>query len=242
MYRRQGVFLILVFFVVAFGHSQKVNEEKSAYYVGEGGKLYWRKSAPVYLFVSEKPDQVQHRMKSGSTTEYADPFYLDTEGINYIRTKEAVDPSTRKAIAGTEVLFEVYADSESPVSPLEYENVSKYQADGITYYKAGLEISVNSADALSGVSELYAGVNTEESPLYDESFVFNTGKAYTLSYYAEDNVGNIEDKHSISFTIDPQPPFSDLNINGITEENVVSKGSKLYLYYFPSRLASDLRN
>ena len=228
MDRRPLVFIFLATcFFQSFG--QSVNESKSAYYVNDDGRLFWRKSAPLYLFASEEADRLQHQLKSAATQEHTNPFYLDTEGRNYIRSSNAVDPETKKSVPGQEVLFEIYADSKPPVTSAQLENVFKHQsADGLTYYKSGLEISVSSIDELSGVGELFTGLDNRAMALYTTTFSFTEGREHSIRFNAEDNVGNVEDVKSLVFTIDPDPPFTDLNINGITDDNVVSKSSRLY--------------
>jgi len=223
--------LVFIFFIALSFHNsaQTVNESKSAYYVNEEGRLFWRKSAPLYLFASEDADRLQHRLKSKSSEAYTNPFYLDTEGRNYIRTSNAVDQETRKSVPGKEVLFEIYADSKPPISKAELAKVFKHQSDdGKIYYKSGLEISVSSNDELSGVGELFAGLDDGAMSLYKTTFSFTEGREHKVAFNAEDNVGNVESVQSLVFTIDPDAPFTDLNINGITDDNVVSKGSKLY--------------
>ncbi len=204
-------------------------QKKPVYHVDADGKFYWKKDVPVYLFISEEPDQIQKRLESTNTGEYANPLYLDTEGVNFIRTSNAVDPKTKEPVPGVEILFEIYADSEPPITLPGYENVSAFENEGVQYYQAGLEVSFTSSDALSGVKTLFAGVNTNNVPAYAGAFEFSTAGNYLVRYFSEDNVGNVEDVNLVSFTIDPTPPFSDLNINGITEDKVVATSSKMYL-------------
>ena len=75
-------------------------------------RLYWNKHLPVYLYLSPNPNGADaHLLKSESMPRYATPFYFDTEGRNFMRTRWAVDPDTKKAIVPQkEVLWEVYAD------------------------------------------------------------------------------------------------------------------------------------
>ncbi len=215
--------------VALFFFYTAMSQQQPAHHIGDDGKLYWRKNAPAYLFIAEEPDGERQRLKSEKTPAYADPFYFDTEGVNYVRTKEAVDPETREPIPGTEVLFEVYADGLPPVTSASYENVSRYQSPEKIFYKAGLQVTFSAEDQLSGIDALYAGVNVSATPQYSGPYTFNNAGDYQVDFFAEDNVGNREEKQQIAFTIDPTPPFSDLNINGITEDNVISQGSKIYL-------------
>lgn len=203
-------------------------QNRPTHFTDSTGALYWRKSTPVYLFVSDAPDGDKERLKSKATAQYADPFYLDTEGVNYIRSRNAVDPETKRVIPDSEVMFEIYADGIAPVTSVSYENVNKFQGD-LLYYKAGVNVSLEAKDQLSGVRKLEYAINDGKYTPYQKPLTFQDPGVYKVEYYSEDEVGNVEDKKSISFVVDPTPPYSDLTINGITEDEVISTGSKLYI-------------
>ena len=65
------------------------------------GNTYVQKSLPLYLKFSTSPTGQNYDLKSKATPKYADPMYLDTEGINYVRSKWAVDPATGKTVRPT---------------------------------------------------------------------------------------------------------------------------------------------
>lgn len=203
--------------------------QKPTHHTDSTGNLYWRKATPVYLFISDNPDGPQERLKSQATPEYADPFYLDTEGVNYIRSRNAVDPETGRVIPDTEVLFEIYADGLPPITSTSYEQVDKYANDGTTYYKAGLRIGLQAKDQLSGVRKLLYKINDGAFAPYSAPISFAKAGVYTLAYSSEDMVGNVETTQTVTFTIDPTPPYSDLTVNGITEDMVISLGTKMYI-------------
>lgn len=209
-------------------------QDKPTNYTDSTGNLYWRKSTPLYLFVSDKPDGDKKRLKSKATEKYADPLYLDTEGINYIRTRNAVDSETKKVMVDTEVLFEVYADGLAPKSEINYENVSKHRTSEALYYQNGLSIVLSAKDQMSGVRKLSYAINGEAFKPYQKSLAFQKQGEYTLRVNSEDNVGNVEKIQSVNFIIDNQPPYSEINVNGITEKQVVSTGSKMYLIAYDS--------
>ena len=72
----------------------KPNFEKRVYL--NDGNTYVQKQMPLYLKFSTEPDGKNYELKSKSTPEYADPMYLDTEGVNYIRSRWAVDKNSKK--------------------------------------------------------------------------------------------------------------------------------------------------
>lgn len=207
-------------------------QQEPNHIVDSTGAIYWRKSTPVYLFVSDSPTgESKERLKSERTPEYAERFYLDTEGVNYIRSREAVDPKTMRVIPDSEVMFEIYADGIAPTTKATFDYQSRYR-DKTTYYGNKVTISLDAIDNLTGVSRLIYSLNGEEKE-YVEPIEVNIREA-ELEYYAIDKVGNIEEKHTTSFIVDMDKPFSDLTVNGITEDGVISLSSKLYLQAYDS--------
>lgn len=226
------LFLGLFVFVFSFSYAQ---EDRPTHHTDSTGQLYWRKSTPVYLFVSDKPEGTDNsRLKSQTTAKYADPFYLDTEGVNYVRTREAVDPITMKAVPNLEVMFEIYADGTPPISKMAFGNVNKYRGGDAVYYKDGITVTLSTEDALSGVRKLNYSLNESEYAAYDTAFVFSDAGSYVLSFFAEDRVGNVEEEQSISFVVDNQSPITKLNVNSITDDKVISAASKMYLISYDS--------
>ena len=58
------------------------------------GNIYVQKQMPLYLKFSVEPDGENYNFHSKGTPDFADPMYLDTEGINFIRSKWAVNKDT----------------------------------------------------------------------------------------------------------------------------------------------------
>ena len=83
-------------------------------YVDEAGRTYWNKKLPIYVRLSTSPDDTGHLLKSEKSKQYVDPYFLDTEGINYIRSSWAVDKKSGQTVMPKmDVYWEVYADGES---------------------------------------------------------------------------------------------------------------------------------
>ena len=113
------------------------------------GNTYVQKELPMYLKFSTEPNGQTYDLKSKATAEYADPMYLDTEGINYIRSKWAVDKNTKQtANPQQEVLFEVYADGLAPVTTSKFSGAPVYKKDKI-YYGKGLKVDLTSTDGVT---------------------------------------------------------------------------------------------
>ena len=69
-------------------HDQKM-------YVSDKSHVYVKKDKKVYLWISNSADPNSKKemlVTSGQAAEY---FYLDTEGLNTIRSPWAVDPNTQ---------------------------------------------------------------------------------------------------------------------------------------------------
>lgn len=202
--------------------------QEPTHFVDSTGALYWKKSQPVYLFVADAPTgEDPQRLTSKATPQYAEPFYLDTEGVNFIRSREAVDPKTMRPVPDTEVKFEIYADGIPPVSKLDIAYDTRYGSNQV-FYGGVVTISLSSRDNLTGLSRLMYSINGEEPVEYVEPVALND-REITFQYYGIDKVGNIEEPKTQHFYIDTDIPYSDLNVNGITEDNVIALTSKLYI-------------
>ncbi len=223
--------LILLNVVILKGQTVIVPEKKS--YEDEKGLLYWNKTEPVYIHLSSSPNEKGHLLKSKIHKKYTNPFYFDTEGINYIRTRYAVDTATRKIVSPhIEVLLEVYADGKAPVSSIKYVDAKKYKMNGMVYFGKGLKIRLNAKDAGSGVDKIYYSLNNSEYKVYDDEIVINSENGnIQFSYYAVDKVGNIETvKRKNNLLVDTKAPETFHNITGFDrEKSIVSLNSKLYL-------------
>ncbi len=212
--------------------TQIIPEKKS--YEDSTGLLYWNKEVPVYLRLSSTPDEKGNLLKSKIHAQYTNPFYFDTEGINYMRTRYAVDTATRKTVnPHIEILWEVYADGKAPVSHIYLKGAPKYVLNGKTYYGKGLQISITSKDAGSGVENIFYSVNSKPYQKYKNEIILNSNDdVCEIKYYATDKVGNIEDvnKNKVEFFIDEDAPETFHNITNIDlERNIIALNTKIYL-------------
>ncbi len=225
-----GFFLITTFSM--FAQTPVTPDKKS--YEDSTGLLYWNKDVPVYLHLSSTPDGQGNLLKSKIHAKYTNPFYFDTEGINYMRTRYAVDTATKKTVnPQIEILWEVYADGKAPVSKIHFHGAKKYRIGDKTYYGKGLHISVSSKDAGSGVENIYSSMNSEPYQKYEKEITPNPNDAVCeLKYYAVDRVGNAEDvkKNIVKFYIDEDAPETFHNITNIDlEKSIIALNTKIYL-------------
>ncbi len=200
-------------------------------YTDDEGNLYWPKSKPMYLFIADNPSgENSVKLNSKHSEKYVNPLYLDSEGPNYIRTRYAVDPKTKKVTnPKIEVLFKIYADGIAPSSTLALKNANNYTYEEKTYYSKNLRVRISAKDTYSGVNANYYAINSNKFSTYTSEVNIDREGDYDFKYYSTDNVGNAETLHTISFTVDLTSPQTYHNITGITKDSVISSSTKIYL-------------
>lgn len=187
----------------------------------QDGKYFVQKSLPVYLSFSTTPDGKDYPLKSEANPKDANPMYLDTEGVNYIRSKWAVDPSTGKTIyPQREVMMEMYADGLAPKTSLTFTGAPRYNNGSTTFFGKGLSFGLTAKDWVSGVFETQYSLSGAFGKYSNSVSVANEG-ANTVYYFSADNVGNAEKTRSNSFTVDLTPPSSTHTIVGIVHNNTI---------------------
>ncbi len=210
--------------------SQEVKKHDKKSYKDKTGKLYWNKEMPVYIRLASSPSDTGQLLKSSKSQKYTEPYYFDTEGDNTIRTRWAIDPVTGKQVSPkTEVIWDVYADSKSPISFPGYLNVKPYNIGQRKYFGNNLSVSIAANDKLSGVEKTYYSINSEPYKEYTDEFKIPKEGDYVLKYYSVDNVGNIEDPKQDEFSIDATPPTADYVLSGGTYNNIFSVHTKVML-------------
>lgn len=224
-------FVFLALTIVSGTYAQQPLNHPYKMYRSPDNKLYIQKSLPVYLFISTQPDAKSdlNRLESDSTQQFVNPMYLDTEGYNTFRSPSAVNPKTRQTYYPlTDVVFEVYADSRSPKTHLNYNAAQKY-FNGIQWYVGKVTLELNSTDAHAGVEQTLFSIDSAGYKKYTEPFVLDQEKKYTLDYYAVDNVGNAEKPTHITFNVDLSAPKTELVFDGEKYEQVISGRTKIKL-------------
>lgn len=195
------------------------------------GNIYVQKQLPLYLKFSTTPEGKNFDLKSKSTSEFADPMYLDTEGINYIRSKWAVDPNTKRTVQPQrEIMYEIYADGLPPVSSSTFSGAPKYRAGGNIYYGKGLKVDIKSRDGVSGVASIHKALDAGSWSDYSGTISVDNEGSHNLYYYAHDNVGNEESARSRKFIVDITAPSSSDEITGIVHNsNIIAPSTKFKL-------------
>ena len=209
-------------------------------FVGEDGNIYWNKSLPVYISLSSSPDDGQGHVMKRDPEENVKPYYFDTEGTNWIRTRWAVDEQSGKPIyPKTEVLWPVKADGLAPVTKAEFTADGKYVAGEKTYFSGDLKVSLTAKDAVSGTEGIYYSTGSEYQ-LYEGPVSIDAEREWDLTFYAVDKVGNAEpindgkslagsNGNNFSFIVDKTPPVTSYAISGPNTENIISPSGSIKL-------------
>lgn len=196
------------------------------------GRLYWNKNKPVYLFLAPSPSgENSTLLKSQRTPQYACPFYLDTEGINFMRTHWAVDTASRQTILPKrEILWEVYADGLPPATKASMLGKNVKLKDSWTLGHDG-RIELKASDAGCGVANIFYSLDGKTWERYLDPIAIRNETLSTLRYYAVDHVGNREDEKGINLQSDLTPPSSRCVVVGpfLSSNNTISATSVLHL-------------
>lgn len=214
------------------GNSSVTGQEQPYWRDTVTGRLYWNKNKPLYLFLSPTPDAAAGElMQSQRMPQYACPFYLDTEGINFLRTRWAVDTATKRPISPQrEILWEVYADGLPPTTRTVVVGKSTKQNTGWKLGDGG-GVELTSTDAGCGVADIYYSLDGATWERYSGVIHLSEESLFTLRYYAVDHVGNREQERSIDLQADLTPPSSRCVVTGafLESSGTVSTSSVLHL-------------
>lgn len=206
-----------------------VPEHEKKVYINDGN-TYVQKGLPLYFKFSTSPGGQMYDLTSKTSSKYANPMYLDTEGINYMRSRYAVDPATGKTVSPQqEVMYELYADGLAPVTRLKYDGAPRYRSDRL-YFGKGLTFSLTSKDGVSGVEKIHYALNSASWSDYSATTNLDQEGEFSLYWYAHDNVGNAEARKGDKFVVDLSAPSSNHTIVGIVYNgNIIAPSTKFNL-------------
>ncbi|SMO34382.1 hypothetical protein SAMN06265379_101154 [Saccharicrinis carchari] len=231
-------FLLILSFNVLLLSGQAPLNHSFKMHKSSDGKLYINKQQPLYLFVGNTPNPSEnmHRLESQKTPQYANPFYLDTEGINTIRTPSQVDTVTKKVVYPlADIIFDVYADGIAPTTKVAWNGVKRHVNKGTVYYNQGLKINLSATDHMSGVENIYMSLNKQPYTVYNDTLLLDDEGDYQLKTYAVDHVGNVEEEKTYEFTIDATAPIANWSLEGNVHGKVASGNSKIIITAKDSR-------
>lgn len=232
------LFLLFFSFNVLLLSGQTPLDHPIKMYKAADDKLYINKQQPLYLYIGNTPTSTENmqRLESRKTPQYANPFYLDSEGINTIRTPSQVDTVTKKVVYPiADIIFEVYADGIMPTTKLAWNGVSRYVKNGTVYYNKGLKVGITAADQMSGVENIFVSLNKQSYAAYGDTLQLDDEGEYQIKVYAVDHVGNVEEEKTYEFTIDATPPVANWSLEGNVYGKVASGESKIIIEAKDSR-------
>lgn len=223
-------FLATAFLMMCFGVSaqDQLSHEKKVYQ--SEGKLYWNKELPVYVRLATSENDKGHLLKSEEHAEYTNPYFFDTEGANYMRTRYAVDQETKQTIIPEiEVLWEVYVDGISPVTAIHYGTSNLSRQEDVLFCGEGLKVELNASDQMSGVAGTYVSIDGAAYAQKPADLKLDKEKLYNLKYYSVDNVGNVEVAKEAKVSLDLTAPKTTHTLGGVYVDNIVSRKATVTL-------------
>jgi hypothetical protein len=130
--------------------------------------------------------------------------------------------------------FAIAIDAAPPKTQLSATSARRAEVGGVTYFGPGLKISLASEDDPAGVvsgvwKTLYSLDNSAFITYATPLEAFSREGAYTLRYYALDNVGNAESQHTFEFTVDTIPPQTQMALQGPHYASTVSPVTRVTL-------------
>lgn len=203
--------LFIALFLPLVIHAQDKPKVETQYYVSEDGKLYWHGKTPVYLFIADNPNADNlHRLQSDIHKDFTNPLYLDTEGVNYIRTNWAADSALKQILPKFELLFEVYRDNTAPVTTVTLADAPRYKnSAGKQFYGKGLKFQSVADDNQSGVQKTFLSVNNANFTAFNGDMPLDQDKEFDMKIYSADNTGNVEPIQMFQFRVDLTAPKSE---------------------------------
>lgn len=198
----------------------------------ESGEILWNKHLPVYIHLSSSPqeDAPTYRMRSDTTPRSADPYYFDTEGINFIRTRWATEKEGQRTIyPRREVLWEVFADGLPPRSKLSFDRAADYQNQGVLHFKEPTRVQIDARDAISGADSSFVSIDGAPFSPFQAPVEVREEGAHEIRFYSVDRVGNAEDVRYQRIVIDRSGPELNWQFEGPHVDTVVSGQSRIIL-------------
>ena len=227
--------IFIIYFILGIsvnGITQKLVIPEKKMYESPDGKIYVQKDLPVYFRIGTDPDDPTStvQLNSETTSKYANPMYFDTEGLNTLRSPYAVDKVTKKVILPKQdIIFEIYADSHSPVSSVHFGDTKILKKNGKIHLNGTIPVSITARDELSGVDKIMYSLDSSDYQEYTTPLGLNIEKEYILKYYSFDNVGNTENVKRVVIVIDKTKPKTNIEIQGDKFDNILSGRSAIVI-------------
>ncbi len=208
------ILLILSMGFYAGVNGQVAPQPKS--FVDSAGRYFQKADQPIYIYASTSPEDAPKQL----STHSSGPIYFEGHGVHTIKH---LNHQTQR-----EDVLLVHADGKAPVTKLQAVSSSQYRSKEGYFYSADLSINLNSSDDMSGVDRVFYSLQGMDYAPYQPMSIQEEGR-YEYSFYAIDRVGNVEEVQSVKFAVDLTAPSTYHNIIGISDNQVISVNSSIYL-------------
>ena len=199
--------------------AQKPEEHKKTSYTDSLGRYIIQVDLPLYLYASTSPDETPRQLERKDIKENK-PIYLDGPGVHYIRHQDNVNHRSE--------FFELFADGFAPKTTILLTGAQTVVSNGVTYFGKNLSASLSATDELSGVKQIYLSTDNVNFAPYRSIDTSKEG-TYNLSFYAVDNVGNVETVKKKDYVLDFSAPVTNHNIEGLIKNEIIAKNGKITL-------------
>ncbi len=209
--------------------NEALKQHKVKVFVDNDQKIYFQKHEDIYLWVStsESEGSKKYLLVTDDGTKH---FRLDTEGKNTIRSPWAIDPETGTyRTPRKDVIFDLYADGMPPTTIPILSGAPKHFKSGKMYYGKGLKMNLKATERVAGLENIYVSMDGKEYSPYTNELAIDQENERSVSYYAVDNVGNVETPNTKNFIVDITAPRTRYKINGISDNNVLSPRATISL-------------
>lgn len=170
-------------------------------------KQYYGKNLKIGLLASDDMSKVKktfYSINNSPFKEYINSITFDTDGLYNFRYYSIdnvgnIEEENDKAFM---------VDTKSPKTEFSIEGTS---VD--TIYNADTKLKLHATDNLSGVKKINYQIDGGKWHVYNNKYIYIGGledDEHSIDYYAEDELGNEEEKQVVSFYIDKKPPLASL--------------------------------
>lgn len=171
---------------------------------------------PVVLWWAPFKDTDVSRFKFGTLSVFS-----SNDGTHWTK-EQRIDPYVPGAITTAVshfTYFAVMGERKDVIPPVTNEIFDSEEGSN-KWFRSDVTVSLSATDSAdedpAGVADTYYKLDGTDWQKYSEPLSFSNEGEYHISYYSEDNDGNIEDIKKVTFNIDKTVPqvsiFADPNI------------------------------
>lgn len=214
------------FLLVVFGLFPVLGQTRDQHplklYTDSTGRLFAPRDMPLHFLAEIKGDKAQ--TKTTPTDKAVFSGILLNEGKNEFCNDNAFDSLGNKL---GKTCLTIYVDGTPPKTSVGLKASFNFQKNDTAYYGENMEVSVSSADANSGVENIFIAINNSSFLSLGKINWDFKDQGYYLDFYAVDNVGNAGDLQHCFFIVDITSPVSSVSFSGNTNNACIGKNTML---------------